>query len=63
MVELVVMVCLLVAPSTCERFPLPFVAPMSMRACLLQAPKHLAAWERDHPAWRIRTYWCGPPEA
>lgn len=63
MVELIVTVCLLAQPATCERFPLPFVPAMSLRACMLQAPVHLARWGRDHPAWRIRTFVCGPPEA
>lgn len=63
MVELVVTVCLLAAPATCERFPLPFVPPMSMRTCLFQAPMHVAAWERDHPEWRIQTFLCGAPDA
>ena len=63
MVELVVTVCLLAHPATCERFPLPFVPPMSLRECMRQAPPHLASWERDHPRWRIRRFVCGAPEA
>lgn len=63
MIELVVVACLLSDPGHCERFPVPFVEPMSQVECVSKGQFRLAQWSTQHPEWRIRRWDCAPPEA
>ena len=49
MIELILSVCALNAPSLCEEQRLPFVAQESLMQCMMQAPPYIAEWSDEHP--------------
>ena len=44
MIELILTVCALNAPSQCEEQRLQFVSQGSLMQCMMQAPPYIAAW-------------------
>jgi hypothetical protein len=53
MIELILTVCALSAPSQCEEQRLQFVSQGSLMQCMMQAPPYIAAWSEEHPAARV----------
>ena len=50
MIELILTVCALNAPTQCEEQRLQFVSQGSLMQCMMQAPPYIAAWSEEHPA-------------
>jgi hypothetical protein len=63
MYELLVVACLIVQPTRCEEFPIPFFDAMGLMACMHEGQLHLAEWVAEHPGWRVRRWTCGLPRA
>lgn len=61
-VELIVLVCLIGPPNTCQEERLRFsMEPIAGNACMVGAPPLLAQWSLAHPAWRVARWRCGIP--
>jgi hypothetical protein len=63
MYELLVVACLILQPTRCEEFPVPFLDSMGLTACMHAGQLHLAEWVGEHPDWRVRRWTCGLPRA
>ena len=50
MIELILTVCALNAPSQCDEQRLQFVSQGSLMQCMMQAPPYIADWSDQHPA-------------
>ena len=50
MIELILTVCALNAPSQCDEQRLQFVSQESLMQCMMQAPPYIAQWSDQHPA-------------
>ena len=50
MIELILTVCALSAPSQCDEQRLQFVSQESLMQCMMQAPPYIAQWSNEHPA-------------
>jgi hypothetical protein len=61
MIELILTVCALNAPSQCEERRFSFVAQESLMQCMMQAPPYIAAWTDQHPATRVMRWRCAYP--
>jgi hypothetical protein len=61
MIELILTVCALSAPSQCEEQRLQFVSQGSVMQCMMQAPPYIAAWSEEHPAARVASWRCAFP--
>ncbi len=59
MIELVFVVCLSTAPTTCERQTMLFVEG-SWASCIFDAQPQMARWIGAHPGWRVTRWSCGP---
>jgi len=62
MIELVLTVCLLSAPTAC-RDEWPEFAGESLTACMTQGQFRAARWVEQHPAYRIAKWRCQPAQA
>ena len=63
MIELILTICALNAPSQCEEQRLQFVSDGSLMQCMMQAPPYIATWSSDHPAERVARWRCAYPGA
>ena len=54
MIELILTVCALSAPSQCDEQRLQFASQESLMQCTMQAPPYIAQWSNEHPATRVR---------
>ena len=63
MIELILTVCALNAPSQCEEQRLQFVSQGSLMQCMLQAPPYIAAWSVEHPAAHVARWRCDYPRS
>jgi hypothetical protein len=61
MIELILTVCALTAPSQCDERRLQFVAQESLMQCMMQAPPYIAQWSDDHPSERVTRWTCAYP--
>jgi hypothetical protein len=61
MIELILTVCALSAPTQCEEQRLQFVSQGSLMQCMMQAPPTIAAWAEQHPASRVARWRCAYP--
>ena len=61
MIELILTVCALNAPTQCDEQRLQFVSQGSLMQCMMQAPPYVAAWSVEHPASRIARWRCAYP--
>ena len=63
MIDLVLLVCSLANPTSCQEQHLLFESQGSLRACMMQAPPYLAQWAGEHPGVRIARWRCDWPES
>lgn len=61
MVELVVLACLMVEPTRCEEFHMPFLQPARVACMAKPASLEVIRWAIEHPSWTIKKWTCGPP--
>ena len=60
-VQLIVTVCSLSAPDTCEERAIPFMNETSVMQCVFDAPLFLAQWKQGHPNLSIARWRCSRP--
>ncbi len=61
MIELVVAVCLIDAPSRCKDVKLNFEADsVSPQQCVMYGQFEMAKWIGEHPNWVIQRWTCQP---
>jgi hypothetical protein len=58
MMELVLIVCLHVAPDRCEVRSIGLFPQISAMACLRQAQPQIAAWTETHPGLQVSRFTC-----
>ena len=61
MIELILTVCALTAPSQCDEQRLQFSSQESLMQCMMQAPPYIAQWSDEHPAERVTRWRCAYP--
>lgn len=62
-IDILLTVCLLSSPGSCEQKTLPIGDVASLRDCLAWAQPHIAAWSMDHPKYRVVRWRCAYPNA
>lgn len=62
LIELILTVCTLTLPESCEEQRLPFVDISSLMQCMKQAPPAMAEWANSHPGRKIVKWRCSYPE-
>jgi len=50
-IDLVVTVCAVLSPTTCEETHLVFSSDVSLRQCVMAAQPYIAQWIGEHPKW------------
>nr|WP_026607380.1 hypothetical protein [Methylocapsa acidiphila] len=62
LVELILTVCSLANPSSCEERQLAFLDQGSLMQCMLQAPPTIAQWSDNHPDRKVVKWRCSYPD-
>ena len=62
-INLVLMVCAVLSPSTCEEQHLVLSWNGSLAGCAMAAPPYIAQWVGEHPKWRPVKWRCEYPHA
>lgn len=60
MIELVMTVCLVLAPGDCRKERI--ASDAGLLACLTGGQAAAAEWISTHPKWRLVRWTCGVPE-
>jgi hypothetical protein len=60
-IDLVVTVCAVLSPTTCEETHLMFSGAASLRQCAMAAPPYIAQWVGEHPKWNAVRWHCEYP--
>jgi hypothetical protein len=63
MINLVLTVCAVTSPGTCEERNLSFAADFSLRQCTMAAPPYIAQWIGEHPKWTAVKWRCEYPHS
>jgi hypothetical protein len=58
MMELLLVVCLQLAPDRCEERSIGLYPQMSAMTCLRQAQPQIAVWSESHPWLRVTRFTC-----
>ena len=61
MIELILTVCALSAPTQCDEQKVEFASQESAMQCMVQAPPYIAEWSSQHPAERVTRWRCAYP--
>ncbi|MCI0598484.1 MAG: hypothetical protein L0Y50_08305 [Beijerinckiaceae bacterium] len=61
LVELILTVCTVLEPESCEERHLSFVSDGSLMQCMTQAPPAIAEWAFSHPSRRVAKWRCSYP--
>ena len=61
LIDLVITVCAVLSPNTCEEKHLVFSANFSLQQCAMAAPPYIAQWIGDHPKWHAVRWRCEYP--
>lgn len=61
MIELILTVCALNAPTQCGERRLQFVSQESLMQCVMHAPPQIAVWAGAHPGDRVVRWRCAYP--
>ena len=51
-IDLIVTVCAVLSPATCEETHLVFSYSGSLQQCVMAAPPYIAQWAGEHPKWQ-----------
>jgi hypothetical protein len=62
-IDLIVTVCAVLSPTTCEETHLVFSGGGSLRQCAMAAPPYIAQWVGEHPKWTAVRWRCEYPHA
>ena len=63
LIDLVITVCAVVSPTTCEETRLAFDSNVSLRQCAMAAPPYIAQWIGEHPKWTAVKWRCEYPHS
>ena len=61
MIDLILTVCALNAPTDCMEQRLSFIADESVMQCMMRAPPTIAQWVEEHPSRRVARWRCAYP--
>jgi hypothetical protein len=62
-IDLVLTVCAVLSPTTCEERHLVFSSEVSPRQCVMAAQPYIAQWVSEHPKWTAVKWRCEYPHA
>jgi hypothetical protein len=62
-IDLIVTVCAVLSPMTCEDTHLVFSGSGSLRQCVMGAPPYIAQWAGEHPKWNAVRWRCEYPHS
>ncbi|MCA1455695.1 hypothetical protein I6F35_21190 [Bradyrhizobium sp. BRP22] len=62
-IDLVVTVCAVLSPATCEETRLVLSFNGSLRQCAMAAPPYIAQWVDEHPKWTAVKWRCEYPHS
>jgi hypothetical protein len=60
-IDLIVTVCAVLSPATCEETHLVFSSDVSLRQCVTAAQPYIAQWIGEHPKWTAVKWRCEYP--
>jgi hypothetical protein len=60
-IDLIVTVCVVLSPATCEETHLVFNWSGSLKQCVMGAQPYIAQWVGDHPKWNAVKWRCEYP--
>jgi hypothetical protein len=62
-INLIITVCAVLSPASCEEKSLPFSASFSLQQCAMAAPPYIAQWVGEHPNWTAVKWRCEYPHS
>jgi len=62
-INLIVTVCAVLSPNSCEEKQLTISSDYSLRQCLMGAPPYIAQWVGQHPQWAAIKWRCEYPHS
>jgi hypothetical protein len=62
-INLIITVCAVLSPNTCEERSLAFSAAISPMQCAMAAPPYIAQWIGEHPKWTAVKWRCEYPHS
>lgn len=60
-IDLIVTVCAVLSPATCEERHLVFSSNASLKQCVMAAQPYIAQWVGEHPKWSAVKWRCEYP--
>jgi len=63
LINLVLMVCAVSSPTSCEEQRLVLSWNDSLAQCAMAAPPYIAQWAAEHPKWTAVKWHCEYPHA
>jgi hypothetical protein len=60
-INLVLTICSVMSPTSCEETNLVFSADFSLQQCAMAAPPYIAQWAGEHPKWTAVKWRCEYP--
>ena len=60
-IDLIVTVCVVLSPATCEEQHLVFDWRGSLQQCVMAAQPYIAQWVGEHPKWSAVKWRCEYP--
>jgi hypothetical protein len=62
-IDLIVTVCAVLSPATCEERHLVFASNASLQQYVMAAQPYIAQWVGEHPKWTTVKWRCEYPHA
>jgi hypothetical protein len=62
-IDLIITVCAVLSPTTCEETHLVFSSSVSLQQCAMAAPPYIAQWIGEHPKWTAVKWRCEYPHS
>jgi hypothetical protein len=62
-VDLIVTICAVLSPATCEETHLVFAWNGSLQQCIMGAQPYIAQWVGEHPKWNAVRWRCEYPHS
>jgi hypothetical protein len=62
-IDLIVTVCAVLSPATCQETHLVFSGSASLQQCVMGAQPYIAQWVGEHPKWNAVRWRCEYPHS